>query len=110
MASANLVTLTDKNFATEVIQSAVPVLVDFWAEWCGPCKRLAPVLEELAVEYQGKLKIGKLDIDQFGNLAAPYNVQSIPTLLVFKGGQVIGQMVGFKIKADLKRELDGLLK
>ena len=91
---------------TTRIKSAAPVLVDFWAEWCGPCKMIAPVLDELATEFQGKAKIGKVNIDEHPGLAAQYGVRAIPTLLVFKGGQVTEQMVGAKSKRDLKASLD----
>ena len=91
---ADQVTLTGDNFAVEVEQSDVPVLVDFWAEWCMPCKMVAPVVEELAQAYKGKLKVGKVDVDAQSDLAARFNVMSIPTLLVFKGGEVVGQRVG----------------
>ena len=109
MASPLIVTLTQDNFETEVHQSATPVLVDFWAEWCGPCKMIAPVLDELAGEYQGKLKIGKVNVDDHQNLAAQFKVSSIPTLLIFKNGQVVEQMIGAKGKRDLKASFDRAL-
>jgi thioredoxin 1 len=88
------VEIATENFEQEVLQSDVPVLVDFWAEWCMPCKMIAPVLDEMSEEYDGKLKIGKLNVDEQGDLAARYNVVSIPTLMVFKGGEVAGQQIG----------------
>jgi len=106
MASPNIVTLTAENFAKEVAQSPAPILVDFWAEWCGPCKMIAPVLDELADEYQGRVRIGKVNIDDHQSLAAEYGVRAIPTLLLFKGGQVAEQMVGARSKRDLKASLD----
>jgi len=106
MASENIVIATESNFNDQVLQSPQPVLVDFWAEWCGPCKMIAPVLDELATEYGGKIKIAKVNIDEHQNLAAQYRVTAIPTLLVFKGGQVVEQMVGAKSKRDLKASLD----
>ena len=106
MASANIVTLTADNFGKEVLQSPAPILVDFWAEWCGPCKMIAPVLDELATEYDGKVRIGKVNIDEHPSLAAEYGVRAIPTLLLFKGGQVAEQMVGAKSKRDLKASFD----
>jgi thioredoxin 1 len=106
MASGNIVTATESNFEDEVLSSAQPVLVDFWAEWCGPCKMIAPVLDELATEYGNRVKIAKVNIDENQNLAAQYRVTAIPTLLVFKGGQVMEQMVGAKSKRDLKASLD----
>ena len=102
----NTVTITESNFNDEVLKSGTPVLVDFWAEWCGPCKMIGPVLEELATEYTGKVKIGKVNIDENTNLAAMFNVRAIPTLLIFKNGQVSEQMVGAKSKRDLKASLD----
>ena len=102
-------TLTDTNFQAEVIDSKLPVLVDFWAEWCGPCKMIAPMLEELATEYAGKVKIGKVNIDEEGALATPYRITAIPTLLLFKNGQVIDQMVGAKSKSALKTSFDRAL-
>lgn len=106
MASPLIVTLTQDNFETEVLKSSTPVLVDFWAEWCGPCKMIAPVLDELATEFQGKVKIGKVNIDEHQGLAAQFNVRSIPTLLIIKNGQVSEQMVGAKSKSVLKTSLD----
>lgn len=104
--AANIVTLTDTNFAEEVTKSSTPVLVDFWAEWCGPCKMIAPVLEELATEYAGKVKIGKINIDDHQGLAAQHSIRAIPTLLIFKNGQVSEQIVGARGKRDLKNSLD----
>jgi thioredoxin 1 len=106
MASPLIVTLTQDNFAGQVLQSPAPVLVDFWAEWCGPCKMIAPLLNELAEEYDGKVKIGKVNIDEQQNLAAEYGVRAIPTLLVFHKGQVADQIVGARSKRELKASLD----
>jgi len=106
MASPSIVTLTQENFAGEVLQSPTPVLVDFWAEWCGPCKMIAPVLNELADEYGSKVKIGKVNIDEHQGLAAEYGIRAIPTLLVFQNGQVAEQLVGARSKRDLKASLD----
>ncbi len=88
------VEITDSNFQTEVLQSPTPVLVDFWAEWCGPCKMIAPVVEELAKEYNGKLKVGKVDVDANQQVSMQFGIRSIPTLLVFKGGKVVDQLIG----------------
>ena len=93
-AMADEVTITADNFESEVVQSDVPVLIDFWAEWCMPCKMIAPILEELSDEYAGKLKIGKLDVDSNGELAMKFSVQSIPTLMLFKNGEEVGRKVG----------------
>lgn len=106
MASPLIVTLTQDNFQSQVLQSGTPVLIDFWAEWCGPCKMIAPVLDELATEYEGKVKIGKVNIDEHQGLAQEYGIRAIPTLLVIKNGQVAEQMVGAKSKRDLKASLD----
>jgi len=106
MASPLISSLTQDNFEKEVLQSAKPVLVDFWAEWCGPCKMIAPLLDELADEYDGKVKIGKVNIDEQQALATKYGIRAIPTLLLINKGQVAEQMVGAKSKRDLKASLD----
>jgi thioredoxin 1 len=101
--------LTDETFNKEVLKSAVPVLVDFWAPWCGPCRMMSPVIEELAKEYEGRALIGKLNMDDYPEVASRYNVQAIPTLLIFKGGKVEESMVGVRAKADIKKVLDQLV-
>jgi len=106
MASPNIVELTQENFAGEVLQSTTPVLVDFWAEWCGPCKMITPILGELADEYEGRVKIAKVNIDEQQGLAAEYGIRAIPTLLLFDKGQVADQIVGLRSKRDLKASFD----
>jgi thioredoxin 1 len=106
MAGLNIINLTQDNFSKEVLESSTPVLVDFWAEWCGPCKMIAPVLDELADEYDGRVRIGKVNIDNEQGLAAEYGVRAIPTLLLFQNGQVAEQIVGLKSKRDLKNSFD----
>jgi thioredoxin len=101
MASADVLTLTDDNFQAEVLGSDKPVLVDFWATWCGPCRAIAPAVEELAAEYKGKLKVGKLDVDAHQNVPQKYGIMSIPTLILFKNGQVADQVVGAVPKSKL---------
>jgi len=110
MAASNIVSLTSQNFPEEVLKSAQPVLVDFWAEWCGPCKMIAPALDELADEFEGRVKIGKLNIENDQSVAAEYRVSGIPTFLMFKDGQVISQQVGIAGgKTKLKSLLDSAL-
>jgi thioredoxin 1 len=106
MSALTIVTLTKTNFDQEVLKSSTPVLVDFWAEWCGPCKMVAPILDELASEYEGKVKIGKVNIDEHQDLATEYGIRAIPTLLLFKDGQVTDQIVGLRSKRDFKTKLD----
>src|SRR5258706_14492692 len=103
MAADNIVTSTQSSFAADVLKSSTPVLVDFWAEWCSPCKMIAPVLDELAGEYNGKVKIAKVNIDHEQSLAAEYGVRALPTLLIFKGGQVAEQTDATGSNAALRR-------
>ena len=107
--TANIVKLTEANFSQEVLSSAKPVLVDFWAEWCGPCKMIGPLLDELASEYDARVRIGKVNIDEEQALAAQYGIRAIPTLLFFKNGEVAAQIVGMCSKRDLKSNIDKLL-
>jgi len=102
MASDKLVTITDANFDGEVLKSSQPVLIDFWATWCGPCRAIAPVVDALAGDYAGKLKVGKIDIDSNPGVPTKYDVRSIPTLLMFKDGKVVGQIVGAVPRAKIE--------
>ena len=100
---------TDANFQKEVLGASGPVLVDFWAEWCGPCKAIGPAIEELATEYADKAKVGKVDIDSNRDVAMQYNIQSIPSILIFKDGQVVETFVGMKAKDDLAAAIDAAM-
>jgi thioredoxin 1 len=106
---AKPLTFTDDNFDEEVISSELPVLVDFWADWCGPCKMIAPSVEELASEFEGKAKIGKLDVDGNQNTASKYGIRSIPSLLLFKGGEVVDQIVGAVPKNQIQSKLEAVI-
>ncbi len=104
------ITLTDQNFDQEVLQSDQPVLVDFWAPWCGPCRMVAPVVEEIAKEYEGKIKVGKLNVDENPQTAQKYGIMSIPTLGIFKGGQMVDQLIGAQPKEAITPHLDKVLE
>jgi len=103
------VTITDDNFETEVIKSENPVVIDFWAAWCGPCRIIAPIVEELANEYNGKVKFGKLDVDDNQQTAIKYGVRSIPTILIFKGGQVEDTIIGAVPKGQIVQKLNAIV-
>ncbi len=105
---AKYITLTEENFQSEVLESTTPVLVDFWAEWCGPCQALAPVIEEVAVDFEGRAKVGKLDVDDNATIPMEYDIRSIPTLLFFKDGQVVDQVIGIAPKQVIAEKLDSL--
>jgi thioredoxin 1 len=106
MANEHVQTFTDGNFDDSVLKAGAPVLVDFWAEWCGPCKRLSPTVDALATEYAGKVTVGKLNVDENPSVSFKYQVRGIPTLLLFKGGQVVESVVGLAQKEDLKKVID----
>ena len=106
MASENVVEFTDQNFEQEVLGSSTPVLVDFWAEWCMPCRMLAPTIEKIAKDYAGKVKVGKLDTDANRDVAAKYSISAIPTVILFKDGQVAQKFVGLRKETDFKAALD----
>jgi thioredoxin 1 len=106
MSSA--IAVTDTSFETEVLQGDIPVVVDFWAEWCGPCRLIAPVLEELAKEYDGRVKVTKMNVDENPGISMKYQVRSIPTLMFFKGGERVDQVIGAVPKAELKKRFDAV--
>ncbi len=109
MASDKVIQLTDSNFKNEVLDSAQPVLVDFWAAWCGPCKMIAPIIDEVAADYEGKVKVGKLNVDENSKTASEYGIMSIPTMVLFKNGKEVNRLVGFMPKAQLAKILDQML-
>ncbi len=108
MASENVINLTDATFEAEVANSSVPVLVDFWATWCGPCKMIAPIIDEIANEKAGALKVAKVDVDQNQGIAARFGIRAIPTILIFQGGEVKEQIVGMASKNDLLAKVEAL--
>ena len=108
MASANVINLSDSNFDSELAKSTLPVLVDFWAPWCGPCIQLSPVIDEIADERVGKARVAKVNVDESPALAGKFRVNSIPALLFFKGGQPVGQLVGRQPKSEILAKLDGI--
>ncbi len=109
MAGQHVVELKDADFQAEVLESSIPVLVDFWAEWCMPCKMLAPTVEELAQEFSGRIKVGKMDTDSNREYAMKFGISAIPTLIIFKDGQMVRKFVGLQSKSDLKAALNELL-
>jgi thioredoxin 1 len=106
MAGLNTLTLSDATFDNDVLNSAVPVLVDFWAEWCGPCRMMEPTIDAIATDYIGRVRVGKLNVDDNGDVATRYGIRGIPTLLLFKGGRVVEQRVGAVGKTDVQKMLD----
>lgn len=106
MASDKVTTFTDGNFDTAVLQASTPVLVDFWAKWCGPCRALGPTIDALAGDYAGRVSVGKLNVDENPGITVKYMVRGIPTVMLFKGGQVVEQIVGLADKAEFKKALD----
>jgi thioredoxin 1 len=103
VAGKNVVELSESNWKSEVLEGDVPVLVDFWAPWCGPCRAVGPIVEELANDFSGRIKVAKLNVDEARNIAGQYQIRSIPTLLMFKGGRVVGQRVGAGTRGDIEQ-------
>lgn len=106
MASENIIQLKDATFKNEVLEAKEPVLVDFWASWCGPCKMIAPVIEELAEDYKGRVKVCKLNVDENGKTAQDYGVMSIPTMIIYKNGEEVQRLVGYMPKANIAKVLE----
>ncbi len=106
---SNLIAINEENFETEVLKATHPVLIDFWAIWCGPCKMIAPIVDELARDYEGQIKVGKCDVDSNQSIAIKYGIRSIPTLLLFKNGQVVDQIIGAVPKHFIKEKIDKAL-
>lgn len=106
---ADLLQVTDENFDAEIMKSDIPAMVDFWAEWCGPCRMVGPVVEELAAQYKGQVKIGKMDVDKNRGTPAKFGIRNIPTLIFFKGGQVAQTIIGAQPKSYIEQELKKLL-
>ena len=109
MAATNILNLTQENFGAEVLSASTPVLVDFWAEWCGPCKMIAPLIDEIAKEKAGTVKVAKVNVDENQSLSMKYNVRAIPALLFFKNGQVVDQVLGAVPKSEIARRLNNLV-
>jgi thioredoxin 1 len=109
MAGESIVTINEQNFDQEVAKSTVPVMLDFWAEWCGPCKMIAPSLNELAAEYSGRVKVGKVNVDENQELAVKFHISGIPAVFMLKGGEVVEQLVGARSKKDFKAMIDRAL-
>jgi thioredoxin 1 len=105
----NILEVSDSSFESEIIKAEIPAMVDFWAEWCGPCKMVGPVVEELAGEYQGKIKVAKMDVDQNRETPAKFGIRNIPTLILFKGGEVVKTIIGAQPKSSIDDELKKLL-
>lgn len=109
MASEKVLTITKENFQKDILDAAEPALIDYWAPWCSPCRMIAPIVDEVAQEYDGKIKVGKVNVDENREIAQEFGVMSIPTLIVFKGGKAVDRVVGFKPKNELKALLDKYL-
>lgn len=109
MASESILELSDASFESDVINSDVPVLVDFWAPWCGPCRAVAPIVEEISEAYDGKIKVGKLNVDENPSITMKFGIRSIPTLLVFKGGEAVEQIIGAVPKGEIEKAVDKAL-